>query len=120
MNHNEIQCHLRAKLINRCMKKLKRLREQALTSLSSKSSTPKSGDHKEITDRANSEIFLTNSQFFRERIRKNLNEIEAALKRIEEGTYGVCEISGHLIEDNRLLAVPWTRVSFSALNDEAI
>jgi RNA polymerase-binding transcription factor DksA len=38
-----------------------------------------------------------------------LHEVEAALSRIEDGTYGVCEISGKRIPAARLKAVPWTR-----------
>lgn len=36
-------------------------------------------------------------------------EIEEALKRIEKGTYGVCELSGKAIPKARLEAIPWAR-----------
>jgi RNA polymerase-binding transcription factor DksA len=36
-------------------------------------------------------------------------EIEQALKRILNGTYGVCELTGKRIPAARLRAVPWTR-----------
>jgi len=35
-----------------------------------------------------------------------LNNIKAALKRIENGTYGICQISGDPIEKDRLEANP--------------
>jgi RNA polymerase-binding transcription factor DksA len=38
-------------------------------------------------------------------------EIDAALDRIRNGTYGICEISGEPIEAERLAAIPWTRYS---------
>lgn len=38
-----------------------------------------------------------------------LREVEAALRRIERGTFGVCEISRKRIPAARLRAVPWTR-----------
>ncbi len=38
-----------------------------------------------------------------------LNEVDAAIRRIEEGRYGVCESSGQPIPRARLQAVPWTR-----------
>ena len=38
-----------------------------------------------------------------------LNEIDAALKRIEDGTYGICEVDGEPIEFERLQALPWAR-----------
>lgn len=40
-----------------------------------------------------------------------LTEIEAAIERIFEGTYGVCEMTGENIRDERLMAVPFTRYS---------
>jgi DnaK suppressor protein len=45
------------------------------------------------------------------RLREQLMEIEAALARIEKGTYGVCEETEEPIECERLLAIPWTRLS---------
>jgi RNA polymerase-binding transcription factor DksA len=43
-----------------------------------------------------------------------LREIEAALGRIRDGTYGRCEATGHPISAVRLRAVPWTRLSRNA------
>jgi RNA polymerase-binding transcription factor DksA len=40
-----------------------------------------------------------------------LYEIDEALRRIHEGTYGVCEITGKPISRERLRAVPFTRYS---------
>lgn len=40
-----------------------------------------------------------------------LTEIEAAIERVFEGTYGVCEMTGKKIRDERLMAVPFTRYS---------
>jgi DnaK suppressor protein len=41
--------------------------------------------------------------------RKLLSEINAALKRIEDGTFGICEGTGELISRSRLEANPWAR-----------
>jgi DnaK suppressor protein len=41
-------------------------------------------------------------------------EIEEALKRIEKGTYGVCELTGKAIPHARLEAIPWTRFTVTA------
>jgi RNA polymerase-binding protein DksA len=43
-----------------------------------------------------------------------LYEVDAALKRIEDGTYGVCELTGRPIPWKRLEAIPWTRFSIEA------
>ena len=51
--------------------------------------------------------FLVNQ----DRIKSQLLEIEFALSRIENGTYGICEETEEKIESERLLAIPWTRLS---------
>lgn len=38
-----------------------------------------------------------------------LYEIQAALARITDGTYGICEVTGKPIPEGRLRALPWTR-----------
>ncbi|MEZ0393192.1 MAG: TraR/DksA family transcriptional regulator [Pseudobdellovibrionaceae bacterium] len=46
-----------------------------------------------------------------ERIRHQLIEIEFALARIQNGQFGFCEETQELIEAERLLALPYTRLS---------
>lgn len=46
-----------------------------------------------------------NQQLIRRLQRKSRN-LRAALKRIDEGTYGVCTRSGKLIREERLVAMP--------------
>jgi len=41
--------------------------------------------------------------------RKILVEVNEALRRIEEGTYGICEGRGEPIPKQRLKAIPWAR-----------
>jgi RNA polymerase-binding protein DksA len=51
---------------------------------------------------------------------ETLYEVDAALKRIEDGTYGFCESTGRPIPWKRLEVVPWTRFSIDAeTNPEA-
>jgi RNA polymerase-binding transcription factor DksA len=42
-----------------------------------------------------------------------LFEIEEALRRIDAGTFGICEMSGEPIELERLKAIPYTRYSLA-------
>jgi DnaK suppressor protein len=44
-------------------------------------------------------------------LEKQLNEVISALERIEKGTYGICEVCGKEIEEDRLLANPSSRIS---------
>jgi DnaK suppressor protein len=68
----------------------------------------KGGDEGDQTLRALAEAeFLS----MHERLRKQLMEIESALGRIEKGLYGICEETEEVIEPDRLLAIPWTRLS---------
>lgn len=41
-----------------------------------------------------------------------------ALKKIEDGTYGICEVSGAPIEPERLAANPLARTCIAHMNDE--
>lgn len=43
--------------------------------------------------------------------RKLIREIDDALLRIEDGTFGICEITGAAIKVTRLRELPWTRYS---------
>jgi RNA polymerase-binding transcription factor DksA len=40
--------------------------------------------------------------------RETLRQIDDALQRIEDGTYGTCEVCGKPIDQERLRAIPWT------------
>lgn len=49
--------------------------------------------------------------------RKLIREIDDALKRIEDGTYGVCEMTGKPIKVERLEELPWARYSIEAARE---
>jgi RNA polymerase-binding transcription factor DksA len=62
------------------------------------------------TDSFDRDVVLGLASFKQE----GLYEIDAALERIDDGTYGVCELTGQLIPWKRLEAIPWTRFSLEA------
>lgn len=41
--------------------------------------------------------------------RDQIREIDRALKKVDSGKYGICEICGKPIALNRLKVIPWTR-----------
>jgi RNA polymerase-binding protein DksA len=49
-----------------------------------------------------------------DRQRKKLKEIDAALERIKNKTYGICEATGKKIQKERLEAIPYARLSAEA------
>jgi DnaK suppressor protein len=48
---------------------------------------------------------------------RHLAEVEAALVRMDAGTYGVSEVSGEPIGYGRLSAVPWARFTVAEQED---
>ncbi len=48
------------------------------------------------------------------RQKKFIEQLEAALVRIETKTYGICKVTGKLIQKERLRAVPHTTMSMEA------
>lgn len=48
------------------------------------------------------------------RLRKKLNKIDQAFERIEDGTYGICELTGEEIPFERLKARPFTQYTVEA------
>ena len=43
------------------------------------------------------------------RLMAELAEIDAAITRIQRGTYGICELTGEVISEARLEAIPTAR-----------
>jgi len=68
----------------------------------------------DITDRASEEIERSFELRTRDRERKLINKIEAALRRIKEGNYGYCEETGEPIGIKRLEARPVATLSLEA------
>ena len=68
----------------------------------------------DITDRASEEIERSFMLRTRDRERKLINKIEAALRRIEEGSYGYCEETNEPIGIKRLEARPIATLSLEA------
>ncbi len=64
------------------------------------------------TDRASLESDRSFTLRIRDRERKLIGKIKDALKRIDEGTYGVCEVCGGKISPKRLMARPVTTMCY--------
>ncbi|MGV8996842.1 MAG: RNA polymerase-binding protein DksA [Parvibaculaceae bacterium] len=70
--------------------------------------------HPDLTDRATSETERSLELRTRDRQRKLVSKIDAALRRVEEGTYGYCEETGEPISLKRLDARPIATLSIEA------
>lgn len=95
-----------------CKTKLLELKRDLLNRVKNEKSNfvvmEKTGDE---SDQASVAMAENNFLVSQERLRFQLSEIEFALSRIESGTFGVCEETEELIEEDRLLTLPWTRLS---------
>jgi DnaK suppressor protein len=71
-------------------------------------------NHPDLADRASSETDRAIELRARDRQRKLIAKIEAALARLDEGTYGYCEETGDPISIRRLEARPIATLSIEA------
>lgn len=68
----------------------------------------------DISDRASAEADKALELRTRDRMRKVISKIDAALGRIEDGTYGYCEETGEPIGLERLIARPIATMTIEA------
>jgi len=70
------------------------------------------------TDRATQESDRTFELRIRDRERKLINKIKEALDRIEEDTFGICEMCGEEISEARLKARPVTTLCIDCKTEQ--
>lgn len=103
---------LKPALVAECKDKLLKMRADLLNRVrearSQLDNMETGGDEADQTVRVLAEQEFVNMQ---DRLRSQLMEIEGALARIENGTFGLCEETEEYIEPERLKAIPWTRLS---------
>lgn len=106
------QAAIPAKLINDCKAKLLQAKTDILNRVKEARShldnEDRGGDEADQTVRVLAEAEFLNMH---DRLRAQLFEIESALGRIENGSFGLCEETEEVIEHDRLKAIPWTRLS---------
>ncbi|MEM7494267.1 MAG: RNA polymerase-binding protein DksA [Pseudomonadota bacterium] len=73
-----------------------------------------SSNHPDLVDRASSESDKALELRTRDRQRKLISKIDAAIRRIDSGTYGYCEDTGEPIGLRRLEARPTATLSLEA------
>lgn len=71
----------------------------------------------DILDRGNILINIEQEAGASERYSGYLKHIERALRRIEDGSFGFCEVTGEKIGLRRLEVQPWTSLSIEVLEE---
>ncbi|MGC8868258.1 MAG: TraR/DksA family transcriptional regulator [Sulfurihydrogenibium sp.] len=104
----------RQKLLEKREQILKSLEESAKTDINEKSGV---GDDADIvTDEISRETYYRLTQADKE----TLYLIDLALRKIDSGTYGICEECGAIIGEKRLEAIPWVRLCIDCSQNEEI
>ena len=101
----------RQKLYDECRLKLLKVRQETMNGLQALNpslATEMVGDE---ADLASAHISQTQALNQRDKFLAKIKEVDEALGRIESGSYGICEETEEPIEDKRLAAIPWTRLS---------
>ena len=77
-----------------------------------------SGQTPDFTDQATFESDMDLNIHMKERENKLIFKIKEALERIENGTYGICDICGEGISETRLKARPVTTVCITCKQNQ--
>ena len=97
-------------------KKLEESRDEVAGRIRNRANTARVDEADVLTEEIDQAAAATEEAFNMRLLDKEvklLREIEAALRKFEEGSYGICEGTGEQIERPRLEARPWTRYSVS-------
>lgn len=103
---------LSPKTLQECKERLLSEKEEILNTLKVNGKPPESEDT--VGDFGDQNVRAIHEHqwlLFQNRLRKQLLEVESALYRLESGEYGICEETEQFIETERLLTLPWTRLS---------
>jgi DnaK suppressor protein len=100
-------------IVSECKKRLLQMKQELLNRARAGRAEFAINDKNSGDEIDQSVAFLNEHHFLitQERIRLQLLEIEFALGRMERGEFGICEETFEPIETDRLLALPYTRLS---------
>ncbi len=112
------------KLSKKQIEHFRKLLTQQLEDLSSKLGmtvdelTANSEFFPDPTDRASAETDINFGLRVRDREQKLILKIRQALKRLEDGTFGICDVCGELIDAKRLEARPVTTLCIECKTEQ--
>ncbi len=111
---SETEKPLTKKELEHFQKRLNELREEVSTRIRERAETARIDDANDLIEEMDQANRATEEAFNMRLLDKEvklLREIDAALRKFAEGTYGICEGTEEPIERRRLEARPWTRYS---------
>ncbi len=102
--------------LNIAREELKFLQEQLQSE--NENGTDDTGSVYKTMEDGSSTLQKENNSQLAARQKKFIDNLEAALVRIENKTYGICKVTGKLISKERLRAVPHTTMSIEAKKNQ--
>jgi len=96
------------------IKNVEYLRSVALDSTNQEASGDHSAYSFHMADQGTDAMEREKAFLFASRDEKYIRQIDEALDRIDNGTYGICRVTGKDIGKERLEAVPTTTISYEA------
>jgi DnaK suppressor protein len=112
---------MRKAFLKTAKESLLRMREQVLADIENDAKTSREGQKDEgmdAYDLASEERDRDISMILSDRDRSKLQSIEESLQRINEGSYGICEACELDIAEERLKALPFTRLCVTCQADQ--
>ena len=101
---NEIAKEARKRLLDR-----RKVIEASIAEVERDEAQLHSGAHPDVLDTASHRAPIEVLESIRTAQRHELEEVDAALERIEQGSYGSCQICGGAVGRQRLRAIPEAR-----------
>jgi DnaK suppressor protein len=94
--------HFRRRLLELDRELVKRVGLEVDAARNTRDDQPEAGDHGRVDELKDQYFALADTDS------AILEQVRAALERIDDGTFGQCVMDGSPIEEQRLEAVPWT------------
>lgn len=79
---------------------------------------PKRMDNQNVADHASDYAYRARQESRLNQMKEQLAEVNSALKRIKDGTYGICINCGNVISSERLEALPYAELCIECQRQE--
>lgn len=79
---------------------------------------PKRMDNQNVADHASDYAYRARQESRLNQMKEQLAEVNSALKRIKDGTYGICINCGNVINSERLEALPYAELCIECQRQE--
>ncbi len=94
--------------LDRLTSQLRAMEESVQKAMKAEGNRP--GFGKRVGDYTSEAVDATNNRALAKNMGRSMEEIRRALEKVEEGTYGACDLCGKPIPSERLEVLPWANL----------